>query len=79
MPTILLPMGADQPNNAKRCAELGFGLVLDVVTATPDQVRETAQAMLGDHAYRAAAERLRDEIDTLPGVEATIPLIEQLR
>jgi len=79
LPTILLPLGADQPHNAKRCVELGFGQVLDPVTVTPAQVRAAAQAVLDDHAHRAAAERIRDEINALPGVEATIPLIEQLR
>ncbi len=78
LPTILLPMGADQPLNAKRCLELGFGRLLDPVSVTPDQVREAAQDVLDDHAYRAAAEHIRDEINTLPGVEVTIPLIERL-
>jgi UDP:flavonoid glycosyltransferase YjiC (YdhE family) len=78
VPTILLPMGADQPHNAERCVELGIGQLLDPVTVTPEQVREAAQAVLDNHAYRAAAEGIRDEINTLLGVEATIPLIEGL-
>jgi UDP:flavonoid glycosyltransferase YjiC (YdhE family) len=78
LPTILLPMGADHPHNAKRCVELGFGQVLDPVTVTPDQVREAAQAVLNEHAYRAVAEHIRDEINTYPHVAETIRLIERL-
>ncbi|HEV2639840.1 MAG TPA: nucleotide disphospho-sugar-binding domain-containing protein [Actinocrinis sp.] len=78
LPTLLLPLSADQPHNARRCTALGFGQVLDPVTVTPDQVREAAQTVLADPAYRVAAEHLRDEIDALPSVDATIPLIEQL-
>jgi UDP:flavonoid glycosyltransferase YjiC (YdhE family) len=78
LPTILLPMGADQPYNARRCVELGLGQELDPVAVTPDQAREAARTMLAEPSYRAAAEGIRAEIDALPGVEATIPLIERL-
>jgi UDP:flavonoid glycosyltransferase YjiC (YdhE family) len=78
LPTILLPMGADHPHNAKRCAGLGFGQVLDPVTVTPDGIREAARAVLSEHGYRAAAERIRDEIHALPPAAETIALIERL-
>ena len=78
LPSILLPLGADQPHNAKRCAELGIGLVLDPVTVTPLEVRNTVATILADHAYRQAAERIRDEINALPGVGMAVPRIERL-
>ena len=40
VPLVLLPMGADQPLNARRCAELGVARVLDAVAATPADVRD---------------------------------------
>jgi UDP:flavonoid glycosyltransferase YjiC (YdhE family) len=35
--------------------------------------------VLWDASYRAAAERVRDEIAALPGPEHTVTLLEQLR
>ena len=78
LPSVLIPMGADQPLNAARCAALGVGLVLDAVRATPESVREAVSAVLTDPTYRQAAERLRDEIATLPGPASAVPLLERL-
>jgi UDP:flavonoid glycosyltransferase YjiC (YdhE family) len=78
LPQVVIAMGADQPWNAARCKELGVGLVLDPVTATPEDVRDAVSAVLSDPVYRSAAERLRDEIAALPGPEHAVPLLEQL-
>lgn len=78
LPSVLLPMGADQPWNADRCEELGVALVLDVVRATPDDVREAVSTVLEDPSYRTAAERVRDEIRALPGPEHAVTLLERL-
>lgn len=79
LPSVLIPLGADQPYNAQRCVELGTAQVLDPVTLTPEEVRTTVSAVLADGAYRRAAERVREEINALPGPEQTIPLLEALR
>ncbi|MDX6241196.1 MAG: hypothetical protein QOG10_6020 [Kribbellaceae bacterium] len=79
LPSVLLPLGADQPHNAQRCVELGTSRVLDPVIATPDEVRTTVSAVLADEGYRRAAERIQDEINALPGPEHTVPLLERLR
>ncbi|WNI33883.1 glycosyltransferase [Streptomyces sp. ITFR-6] len=78
LPSVLLPLGADQPYNARRCAELGAAQVLDPVTVTPEEVRLSVSAALGDVAYRRAAERIGEEINALPGPEQTVPLLEAL-
>jgi hypothetical protein len=39
----------------------------------------TVSDVLADGAYRCAAERVREEINALPGAEQTIPLLEGLR
>ena len=78
LPSILLPMGADQPYNADRSAELGVAEVLDAVTVTAEQVRDTTRAVLGDARYRQAADRLREEFNGLPDAAAMIPLLEKL-
>lgn len=78
LPSVLIPMGADQPQNAARCAALGVSRVLDAVDATSDHVREAVAAVLADPSYRLAAERLRDEIAALPGPAHAVTLLERL-
>jgi len=78
LPMVLLPMGADQPLNARRCEALGVARVLDPVEATPRQVNEAAAALLADSAPRRAAARVRDEIAALPELSQSIRLLEQL-
>src|SRR5207247_6503531 len=78
VPVIVLPMGADQILNARRCEHLGVGTVLDVVRATSRSIRDAASALLGDVRARQAAVRIRDEIAALPGPRATVPRLERL-
>lgn len=78
LPSVLLPMGADQPQNAARCEQLGVARVLDAVRTTPEDVREAVTDVLADPSYRSAAERIADEIAALPGPEHTVPLLERL-
>jgi UDP:flavonoid glycosyltransferase YjiC (YdhE family) len=78
LPSVLLPMGADQPSNAARCAQLGVARVLDALTTTPQEVREAAWAVLSEPAYRSAAQRLKAEIDALPGPADAVVQLERL-
>ena len=78
LPSILLPVGADQPYNARRCVELGTARVLDPMTATPDEVLAAVTGVLDDPSYHRAARRLRDELEALPGPEAVVALLEGL-
>lgn len=78
LPMVLLPMGADQPYNAERCEELGVAQTMDVIDATPSDVRDAVAAVLFDPAYRLSAERWRDEFAALPGPEHAVALLENL-
>jgi UDP:flavonoid glycosyltransferase YjiC (YdhE family) len=78
LPLVLVPMGADQPENAERCAALGVGRVLDAVRVASETVRDTVSDVLEVPSYRDAAERIRDEMAALPGPETAIPLLEAL-
>ncbi len=78
LPLVVLPMGADQLPNAQRCVQLGVGVTLDAVRVTPRSIRDTTSALLRDAQAREAAERIRDEIASLPGPEATVPMLERL-
>lgn len=78
IPSVLIPMGADQPLNAARCEALGVARVLDPITASPEIIREAVSIILSDLSYRQAAEQLRDEIAAMPTPAHIIPLLEQL-
>ncbi|MDP9302185.1 MAG: glycosyltransferase, partial [Actinomycetota bacterium] len=78
LPMVVIPMGADQPLNAARCEQLGVGIALNAVRATPETVREAVTSILENSTYRVAAERIRDEIAALPEPGAAVPLLERL-
>ncbi len=78
LPMVLLPMGADQPHNGDRVGELGLGTVLDVIHATPEDIRDAVTSALREPSYRDAAGRLRDEVTAYPPPEKTVPLLEGL-
>jgi UDP:flavonoid glycosyltransferase YjiC (YdhE family) len=78
LPQVVVPVGADQPRNAARCAALGLGRVVPAPAATPATIREAVRDVLTDGRYRRNAERLRDELRTLPGPETALALLERL-
>lgn len=78
LPSVLLPMGADQPFNAARCESLGAARVLDATSCTPREVGDAVMAVLTEPAYRASALRLRDETRALPGAAYAVALLERL-
>jgi UDP:flavonoid glycosyltransferase YjiC (YdhE family) len=78
LPSVLIPLGADQPYNADRCAALGVALVLDAVSVTPESLRAAVRNVLTDPAYRRNAECLRDEIAALPEPAQIVGLLERL-
>jgi len=78
LPSVLLPLGADQPHNARRAEELGLAQTLDAATVTAETIRETVNETLTDQATANRARRMAGEIDRLPGVQATVPLLEAL-
>jgi UDP:flavonoid glycosyltransferase YjiC (YdhE family) len=78
LPMVLLPIGADQPLNAGRCQELHIARVLDPFHATAADVSNAASEVLSDPSYRRNAQRLKAEIEALPGPEHALRLLERL-
>jgi UDP:flavonoid glycosyltransferase YjiC (YdhE family) len=78
LPMVLVPMGADQPHNAERCAQLGVGLALDAIRLTAETVRTAVSTVLADRTYRRAAERMRDDVAAMPGPAHAVTLLERL-
>ena len=78
LPMVVVPIAADQPDNARRCADLGLARVVAPGDRTPDAIRTAVLAVLGGPAYRARAARLRDELRALPDLGFAVTLLERL-
>lgn len=78
LPSVLLPLGADQPHNAGRAEQLGLALTLDAATASPSAIGETVQAALYDEPMRQRTRAMAEEFNALPGVDAALPLLADL-
>lgn len=78
LPQVILPIFADQPENAARVAALGAGRVLGPEARTAHAIQQAVRAVLTDPAYRQGAQRVRDEISALPGPEETVALLERV-
>ena len=79
VPVVVLPMGADQPDNADRVEELGAGVVLDPLSATPAEIAAAATAVFDDGRYRAVAAELAAEAAGQPAVADVEELVGLLR
>jgi UDP:flavonoid glycosyltransferase YjiC (YdhE family) len=72
VPSVLLPMGADQPDNAERAVALGVARALDPVRVTALEIRDAVTATLADDAMRARARDWAEVCRRLPGPEVVI-------
>jgi MGT family glycosyltransferase len=78
LPSLGLPMGADQFDNAEALVHAGAGRVLQPEEVSVDAVAAGVVALLEDSSSREAAARLRDEIAAMPPPSAVVPQLEQL-
>lgn len=78
LPSVLLPLGADQLLNAARCEALGVGVALDVVSVTPRAIGAAVTRVLDDRAIAATARAFAQEIAALPGPDACVPALERI-
>ena len=69
LPLLLVPQGADQFENAARCAELGAAIVLMPGEVTAESVLAGVTALLEQPSYRQAAEGIAAEIAAMPAPE----------
>ena len=76
LPSVLLPLGADQPHNALRAAELGLATSLDAATAGPAEIAAAARAALDDVAMARRCRAAADELESLPSVGAAVAALE---
>lgn len=75
LPSLLLPQGADQFENADQLVALGAGLALLPGALTVDAVRNAVVELLEDPSYRKRAESVAAEIARMPHPDDVTPAI----
>ncbi len=78
LPLVVLPQGADQFANADLLAATGAGRTLLSHECDPPLIRRAVTALLVNAGPRAAAARLRDELDAMPAPGVAIARVEAL-
>ena len=78
LPLVIIPIAADQPDNARRCASLGLAEVVDADQRTPQMIRAAVRRVLDDPGYRQRAQAMQREIEQLPRVEEAVGWLERL-
>jgi UDP:flavonoid glycosyltransferase YjiC (YdhE family) len=82
LPMVIIPIAADQPENAQRCIEVGAARIIEpdgrVESGLSQAIREATSEVLADPRYRQAARQLREEIEELPGLQYVVALLEKL-
>jgi UDP:flavonoid glycosyltransferase YjiC (YdhE family) len=81
VPLVVMPLFADQPQNARRVAEVGAGVAVepnrDDLDATVRPLRQAIRTVLDDPSYGRAARALADELRAQPPVDDALPLFER--
>jgi len=78
LPMVIVPVSADQPDNARRCEQIEVARVIPPDNRTPEAFRNAVREVLRDPRYRRNADRLREEMERLPGPEHVVGLLERL-
>ena len=66
---VAIPLGAEQPANARRISELGLGIGLRLENADTATLTAVCRHVLDDPAYRRAARGFQRRILCLPGTD----------
>lgn len=77
LPQLLLPQAADQFLNATAGAQAGVGIAIEPDRMSAAAVTDALAELLGDPAYRVAAQRLSAEIEAMPGPDAVAQELER--
>ena len=77
IPSVCVPLGADQFHNAGRVEELGAGIVLPPERRSLADIRGAVDSVVADPAYATAARRIASETARLPDVDTAVAFVEE--
>jgi MGT family glycosyltransferase len=78
VPMVVIPISADQPYSANRCAALGVAEAVDPSERTPDVIHAAARRVLSNPGYHASARTFQAKIAALPGPDEVVRQLEAL-
>jgi UDP:flavonoid glycosyltransferase YjiC (YdhE family) len=78
LPMVIIPVSGDQFVNAERCAGLGLAKLITPAERTPEAIKAATQEVLQNPTYRRNAERVRSEMEAMPGLAHAVALLERL-
>lgn len=78
LPLVVAPIKSDQPINAMQVAAAGAGIRVKFHRASSDQLRAAISAVLDEPSYRAAAERVREDLRAAGGAEAAAARLAEI-
>jgi MGT family glycosyltransferase len=79
VPMVVVPISADQPYSAERCAGIGVARTVGADARSADAIREAVRQVLDDPSYRANARAFQEQMTALPGPDAMVEMLESLR
>lgn len=77
-PQVMVPIAADQPDNAVLCVRAGIAIELDVAHLVAADVRTAATRLLGESAFGVRAASVAAEIASMPDAATAVAEIEGL-
>ena len=77
-PMVIVPLAADQPDNAELCAAAGVARVVPLENLTAAAVQDAIAGVLTDPSYRRRAAEVAAEIAAMPGPDDALARIERL-
>lgn len=78
VPMVVLPLTGEQAYTAERCVALGVAERVDMEERTPERIRSAVRRVLNDPAYAERARAMQRDMQTLPGPETAVELLERL-
>jgi UDP:flavonoid glycosyltransferase YjiC (YdhE family) len=79
VPMVVIPISADQPYSAQRCADLGVGVALGPEERSPAEIRRAARTVRDDRGFARRAEEMQRDMAALPGPDHAVSLLETLQ